>query len=222
MKALTLREKEIAAEMRTLASADSRLGFHSEAESHQYHPAKLAWRLGELDQTLADIARIDAALARGEAYPESDFEKKAPSCKVGGEWTEGKNLRFRVEEAPGGDLTIVVQTTAPAVSIYTFDMAGIQWQHGVQIESNGAITSPLAGNAVTPGHVATGTVTREGKTFTYKLTLGAIGWNNDTRLRPAWLQLRFGRNVAWPLLPAASHRLNLGNVQADRFGRLVR
>ena len=222
MKALALREKEIAAEMRTLASADSRLGFHSEAESHQYHPAKLAWRLGELDQTLADIARIDAALARGEAYPESEFEKKAPSCKVGGDWVAGKDFRFRVEEAPGGDLTIIVQTALPAVSVYTFDMAGVLWQHGVQIESSGKVASPLAGNAVTPGHVATGTVTREGKTFTYTLKLGAIGWNCDTRLRPTWLQLRFGGRVALPVLPAANHRLNLGNVQGDRFGRLVR
>jgi len=222
MKTLVLREKEIAAEMRALATADSRLGFHSEAESHQYHPAKLAWRLGELDQTLADIARIDAALARGEAYPESEFEKKAPSCKVGGEWTEGKNLRFRVHEAPGGDLTIVVQTTAPAVSVYTFDMAGVLWQRGAQIESSGKVTSPLAGNVVTPGHVATGTVTREGKTFTYTLTLGAIGWDGETRLRPAWLQLRVGSSVAWPSLPAANHRLNLGSIQGDRFGRLVR
>ena len=127
-----------------------------------------------------------------------------------------------MEEAPGGDLTIIVQTALPAVSVYTFDMAGIQWQHGVQIESSGKVASPLAGNAVTPGHVATGTVTREGKTFTYTLKLGAIGWNCDTRLRPAWLQLRFGGRVAWPVLPAASHRLNLGNVQGDRFGRLVR
>ena len=223
MKSLVLREKEITREMHELAKADSRLGFHSEAENHQYHPAKLAWRLGELDTTLADLDRIDAALARGEAYPESDFEKKAPSCRIGGGWIDGKDLSLRVDEAANGDITISVKTPKRTqVAAYTFDMAGVLWQQGARIAPTGEVESPLAWNVVTPGHAATGAVRREGSDYIYSITLGAGGWNGDTRLRPAWLQLRFGGSVAWPMLPAASHRLNLGNVQGDRFGRLVR
>ena len=222
MKSLALREKEITKEMLSLAKEDSRLGFHSEAESHQYHPAKLAWRIGELDTTLADLDRIDAALARGEAYPESEFEKKAPYCKVGGEWVEGNGMRFRVEETSSGDLKIIVKTAQKSVTAYTFDTAGTLWQRGARIASNGEVVSPLAWNVVTPGHVATGTVTKDGKDFVYTLTLAAEGWDRDTRLRPGWLQLRLDNGKIWPVLPAASHRLNLGNVQGNRFGRLVR
>ena len=222
MKKLVAREKEITKEMFALASADSRLGFHSEAENHQYHPAKFKWRLGELDQTLADIDRIDAALARGEAYPESEFEKNAPSCKIGGDWIEGKGFRFKVEETADGDLTITVKTAHGNVSAYTFDMAGVLWQRGARIYSNGKVDSPLSWNVVTPGHVATGSVVKDGKEYVYTIKLGTDGWNRDTRLRPAWLQLRFPNGAIWPALPSASHRLNLGNVQGDHFGRILR
>ena len=222
MKRLVQREKEITGEMHALASADSRLGFHSEAESHQYHPAKLKWRLEELDRTVADIDRIDAALARGEAYPESEFEKNAPSCKAGGEWIEGKGFRFRVEDTAAGDLAVTVKTPVHNVSVYTFDTAGVLWQRGASISSNGKIESPLTWNAVTPGHAATGTVARDGNDFVYTLKLGADGWNRDTRLRPGWLHLRLGNGAVWPDLPAASPRLNLGTVQGHNFGRIIR
>ena len=222
MKALVRREKEISGKMLVLAKADSRLGFHSEAERHQYHPAKLTWRLGELDATLADLDRIDAVLARNEAYPESEFEKNAPRCKVGGEWVEGKNMRFRVEETSGGDLKITVKTMQKMVAAYTSDAAGTLWQHGVWMTSSGDAHSPFADNVVTPGHAVTGTVVQNGKDFVYTLVLAAEGWSRNTRLRPEWLQLRLCDGSVWPPLPPADYRLNLGKVQANRFGRLVR
>ena len=88
-----------------LAREDSRLGFHSEAEAHQYHPAKLEWRLGELKGTHEQIAKIVAAVESGEPYPESDFERNAPSCRSGGGWTEMRDgSRFRVRDEKNGDM----------------------------------------------------------------------------------------------------------------------
>ena len=55
----------------------------------------------------------------------------------------------------------------------------------------------------------------------YDLTLAPEGWNGDSRLRPAWIQVRVGGSV-WPDLPPAAYRLNLDNVQADHFGRILR
>ena len=221
MTALVRREQEITREMRDLAAKDSRLGFHSEAECHQFHPAKLTWRLAELDTTLSDLADIDAALARGEPYPESAFEKTAPSCRTG-EWAEGKGFRFRVDETPGGDLKITVRTAQKSVSAYTFDAAGTLWQRGASIDANGKVTSPLAWNVVTPGHAASGSVRRDGDAFEYTLVLAADGWGRETRLRPEWLALRTANGCVWPAVPQADYRLNLGCVQGDRFGRILR
>ena len=222
MRSLVEREKEVSREMRALAAADPRLGFHPEAEVHQYHPAKLAWRLATLDATLADIDRIDAALARGEPYPESAFERRAPACAVGGGWIEGRGFRFRADEAADGGLAIVVKTGQPGVLAYTLDAAGVLWRRAAEIRSDGTVRSPIARDAAAPGHAATGTVARDGADFVYTLRLAAEGWGRDTRLRPGWLQIRLPDGRRWPDLPEAGYRLNLGDVRGDRFGRLLR
>lgn len=50
-----------------LAEADSRLGFHSEAEGYKYFPAKLRWRREQLARLLAeDFPEIEATIRRGE------------------------------------------------------------------------------------------------------------------------------------------------------------
>ena len=78
MREIATREKAVTAEMKKLSENDSRLGFHSEAESHQYFPAYFAWRLGTLDGTLARLDAIGTALKEGKGYPFSELEKKAP------------------------------------------------------------------------------------------------------------------------------------------------
>jgi len=221
MKDIVKREREITVEMLRLATEDSRLGFHSEAESHQYHPAKLKWRDAELASTLSAIDAIDAALARGEAYPESEFEKNAPSCQAGGGWTQGPGFRFRVEDEADGDMKIEVLTTADNFTFYTFDASGVSWQRGVAVTSTGGVRSPLSGNVVTPGHEASLVVTEKGKEHLYSITLSAFGWNRDPRLRPGWLHFRV-RGSCWPAVKQPEYRLNLGNIQGDRFGRILR
>ena len=74
---------------------------------------------------------------------------------------------------------------------------------------------------MTPGHVATGKVTKEGDMRVYSVTLSSAGWNRDTRLRPAWLQIQAGA-ACWPDLPRPEPRLNLGTVQGDHFGCILR
>ena len=96
MDALVRAEIGVTRRLLPLAEADSRLGFHSEAEAHQYHPAKLRWRIGELEATLRRIAEIEKTVAAGGAYPESEFERNAPRI-VSGEWMTGRGgARFRV------------------------------------------------------------------------------------------------------------------------------
>lgn len=78
MRRFAERERAVSAELAELCAADSRLGFHPEAERHQYHPAILRWRIGTLDETLARLAAIDAELADGHPYPESQVERTKP------------------------------------------------------------------------------------------------------------------------------------------------
>ena len=221
MKALVKREREVSAEMLRLASEDSRLGFHSEAESHQYHPAKLKWRDAELAETEARIDAIDAALARGEKYPESEFERNAPSCRSGGGWTSCGGFRFRVDDADDGDVTVTVATAAKKISIYTYDAAGTLWPRGVSVDSAGAVSNPLRWNVVTPGHEASATVAEEGGERVYRVRLSALGWGRDTRLRPSWLQVK-AAGAVWPDVPQRGYRLNLDMVYGDQMGRIVR
>jgi len=221
MKSLVRREREITAEMLKLSAEDSRLGFHSEAESHHYYPARFRWRDGELVSTLATIDAIDAALARGEKYPYSDFEKNAPSCNANGGWTQGRGFRFSIADREDGDMLITVATTASSIAFYTFDAAGVLWQRGASVSSNGTVRSPLSGNVVTPGHEVKAKVVKKGKEFLYEVSLSSFGWNRDSRMRPAWILFRVGGSC-WPDLPQADYRLNLGSVRADRMGRIVR
>ena len=225
MKALVQREKEITTEMKTLAAVDSRLGFHSEAESHQFHPAKLAWRLTELDQTLADLVRIDAALARGEPYPESDFERSAPKCRLGGDWVQAKGFAFKVADTEDGGIVFTVKTKVGGVLFHTFDAAGTLWQQGVYVDAKGKVQSPYAYNVVTPGHAATAEVVRENGEYTYTIRLSASGWNNDSRLKPAWVMFSLN-GQRWPDTPPPAngdfYRLNLGCVRGNYCGRIVK
>jgi hypothetical protein len=63
--------------MMPLCDDDSRLGFHSEAQAHQFTSAYLAWRVGELEKAQAELSRIVSELKAGKTWPLSERELKA-------------------------------------------------------------------------------------------------------------------------------------------------
>lgn len=75
--------------MSALCKADSRLGFHSEAEAHLFFPDRLAWRVGRLGDALHELDEIEKALSDGKPYPESETEAAAPRFDVSGEVPAG-------------------------------------------------------------------------------------------------------------------------------------
>lgn len=58
MRELAELEKSASARMIALCRSDCRLGYHSEAEVYKYHPAKLQWRIGELEKTIAALDEL--------------------------------------------------------------------------------------------------------------------------------------------------------------------
>lgn len=79
MKALVRAEIKVSEELLPLAEADSRLGFHSEAEGYKYHPALLRWRIEQLRALLAEeFPRVEPqAKERGPLWP--DYTGEAPA-----------------------------------------------------------------------------------------------------------------------------------------------
>ena len=80
MRRLAEAAKAYSAEMIPLCEKDSRLGFHSEAETYKFHPDLLRWRIGQLDRAIARIDQIKKTISGFECafYPESEFERYAP------------------------------------------------------------------------------------------------------------------------------------------------
>lgn len=218
------REETVTRELLPLAKADSRLGFHSEAETHQYHPAKLEWRLGELARTKARLAEIDAALARGEPYPESAFERAAPVCRLGGGWTDAAGgVRFRVEETDGGGLAIELDfRRGMRLRVNTLDAAGVTWYRSVAVDETGARPYEFS-NAMPPAHqVAESRAEIADGRVRVRFVLASAGWDGRDDRRPEWFQVMEDCTPLWPAreLPAGDWRLNLDPLRGNLFGRL--
>ncbi|MBQ2628118.1 MAG: hypothetical protein IJG13_00425 [Kiritimatiellae bacterium] len=234
-------------EMLPLARADARLGFHSEAENHQFHPAKLEWRLAMLRQTLADIDEIEAALRRGEPYPKSEHEAKAPTMRCG-EWTEtsrafkairrtnseldllldgtwaptDRHFRFRPSFADNGDFVLEGEIPGPGpIEVLTLDACGATWSRTLKFGVDGKVSHPSHNVVTTTHEVRSLTTATKGGGWTFRLVLDASGWGGDMAKRPSWLLVRSGGGPIWPELnPAPEARLNIGNVTPDLFGRI--
>ena len=248
MKAAAEGARRATERMLPLARADARLGFHSEAESHQFHPAKLEWRLAGLNRTLDDIEDICAAIRRGETYPASGHERNAPAMRCG-EWTEttrefricrrtnseldvlldgtweqtSRHFRFKPSFSANGDFVLEGEVPdSRSVEVLTLDACGATWPRAMTFGMDGKVSRPLAFNVVTAQHeVRSLTTAGKGGGWTFRLALDASGWGGDKARRPSWILVRSGETPIWPELnPAPEERLNIGNVTPDLFGRI--
>ena len=186
-----------------LCEADSRLGFHSEAEAHLFHPAYLRWRLARLDEAEARMRSILGELEAGRPYPESAFERKAERARVNGGWIAaragGKDaaMRWRIDELENGDLEIRGENCRyDTLRLHYWDLCATHFQKCVEVKVGGGA---------------------------FVARIRAADWGNDDRLKPRWFMVRAGVTSysLWPGLTNYDHRLRLGSVQAKLCGRLV-
>ena len=193
--------KRLTEEMIALCEADSRLGFHSEAESHQFFPARLRWRLKTLDATIARLKEIEAGLWKGVEYPESEFERTAPRAVVGGAENRGKGFTWKAETNEAGDLIITgrAESDAKSFSVAVTDMSGTVFPRVRR-----------------PDFAADGT---------FRVVYPQSEWNLRKEERPGWIVFQDSFASGFPLWPASEKRvwgrLNIGALQGRTFGRLI-
>jgi hypothetical protein len=110
---LVHRELEVDGELLALAEADSRLGFHSEAEGYKYFPAKIRARMDQLRDLLeTEFPRIRARVEKGQVpFPRHTGEEPVGRICQG--------VRVTTPPALNGRLEGPIWQQAPASSGFT-------------------------------------------------------------------------------------------------------
>ncbi len=82
MKSIVKDEMEADIKLLALCRADSRLGYHGEAEGHKYYPAKIEWRMRQLRHLLDhEFPEAEKAVCNHEPEVSPATEKNAYHCR---------------------------------------------------------------------------------------------------------------------------------------------
>lgn len=228
MAEIAREEAALSAKMAKLCTGDSRLGFHSEAESHLYSEKRLLWRIESLKAAEAQIESAREAVLRGEKLPESAFEKSAPKVRADGKWVAGKSMRWRLSKSGEGlafEAELGGDYGYDELSVTFFDAAGTVFPQTIKFSRDGASEfCKLARTRVeNPG----------GGVWRAEALLPDLARGGNPALRPAWIFVRRAASgsrskarsidYSWPeceKLPP--WRLNIGPTRGDMFGRIER
>lgn len=228
MAEIAREEAALSAKMAKLCAGDSRLGFHSEAESHLYSEKRLLWRIESLKAAEAQIESAREAVLRGEKLPESAFEKSAPKVRADGKWVAGKSMRWRLSKSGEGlafEAELGGDYGYDELSVTFFDAAGTVFPQTIKFSRDGA--SEFCKLARTRVENPDGGVWRA------EALLPDLARGGNPALRPAWIFVRRAASgsrskarsidYSWPeceKLPP--WRLNIGPIRGDMFGRIER
>ena len=124
MKRVVEREIPLTRRMKSLCLADSRLGFHSEAEGYLCHPEYFDWRIPTLERSLGRLDEIEAEIRAGRGYPLSPLEKAAPV--------------FPAKLDENGDLVLEGEAKGSGtVTLWLYDLCGTQPARRYDVEPSG-------------------------------------------------------------------------------------
>ena len=142
MEAVVRQEIRNSQRLADLCAADSRLGFHCEAERHQYCPTRLAWRIAVLNDLLAtEFPEYRAAFAAGKQV--SRFAAGRAMYDCGSGWADCRTYRWQAQSERGG-LAIRVEMKSPrttgAFTAYLCDplLTSHFWE--IHLTTNGAVS----------------------------------------------------------------------------------
>jgi hypothetical protein len=252
-----------------LCEQDSRLGFHSEAEAYKYYPAKLRWRIEQLQGLLStEFTEMRHLLETGSSnelqskstatecrgYNKSISVAAALCCRVpfpmnatrysmpdwapdrmayrcGGDWMQGVNFRWRIDEQDG-NLVFRAECQVPSkrkysiIDLHLIDKAGIQypWRFRCSPEISAADSSIIN---VSWGDIAYGEQTGTG--WSVSIVIPCLSWDMDPIKKPAYLSVLYTLVVegapaieeSWPPIqgPRLS-RLGLASFDPEHMARL--
>ncbi len=207
MKELCRARLSVAARLGELAAADPRLGFHTEAGERKYDPEKLARVPAMMAGTIAELDMVDAALAHGKAYPESEREKAAPKAKLG-IWHESPGFSWRVDRDANGNFRISADcdNSIPRLVFVTADACGIDYPHKffVPAPGKGKFTEVVEWIEPTDCGNLERKPSRRG--WAFELTMDAAAWGLDPLREPRWFHILddtyLPQRKATPIWPA--------------------
>lgn len=236
MRAIARRQLARAAEMEKLCRDDSRLGFHSEAQAHLYHPAVFAWQRREQARLERDFAEVEKALAEGHGYPLSEVERANSEARLDGEWVAGaKGIRWRGKMRTDGVLEIDVEfpVAVPSATVAFTDEAATMYSTRVFLDSKKCEAMLFKSRTVRYERDPEGykEVVKANGTggWSAHLAFPSSLWKNDPKHRPARFAIMedtFPQQSLAPVLwpdkgEKCRNRLNLPWVKAELYGRLV-
>ena len=222
MRTALRREKDVSAKMCALAEADSRLGFHSEAEAHQFHPALLRWRIGKLAAEEARLDEIEAGLSAGRPYPPSEHERTAPSFAAGETVTGPDGFSFSARFLPSGDLEASgLNPAGKPLDLRLLDACATLWPMHLRLSRGGweDVSGAMASHGIDVRGYETAA---DGAGWRFRVAIGSGSWEGSAALRPAWLHFSSSGAALWPRRPNADNRnrLRLGSVPPSAYGRI--
>ncbi len=113
MEAVVRREIANSERLAVLCAADSRLGFHGEAERHQYFGARLKWRVTLL-KNLLETEFVEYRTAFQAGKPVSPFAEGRAVYTCGSGWTDCRTYRWRAQTDDDG-LAFQIEMKTPGV-----------------------------------------------------------------------------------------------------------
>ncbi len=216
--------------MLELCADDPRLGFHSESETYKVYPAKLRWRLRQLETVLQrELPAARCAFEAGE--PIFDGPPGRPVYRCGQGWMQGTAFRWRID-LENGDLFFRAECQAPErrdfsiVDLHLLDRAGTisPWRFRASPEISDS-DSQIINQSWGEMRVEV----ESPAAWSVSIRIPGLAWQDDPALRPAWVsvvQTTVVEGVApvvehWPPLEAPRlSRLALSNFDPRALGRL--
>lgn len=225
MRELIAAETANTSEMIELCKADSRLGFHSEAESHIYSVDRLKWRMNRLSEASAKLNKLIATAKDNTSLPFSKVEESAKSYKVNSGWVDDGHTRWKLDEIAFKGLELTIECNANGgnnIMVSLFDFAATSFPWTITFSKNGNLSDF---NKLSKLEV----IKNKDGSWTAKVFFPDLVWNRDNRKRPQWLYIRrnnYSNGNFTPYIWGNSkeiprYRLYLNEVNGFCYGRLI-